>query len=110
MGESLPGPGEPGSYEFRVVNWGATDKAHCDPNDCGLTMILVVTSQPDHHLALPEINAKVRVGNGTIVALASAYLDHFVAGAQGSSNRYSLLFISSLPVAKFYEIDLPDLA
>jgi hypothetical protein len=109
-GESLPGPGRPGCYEFRVINWGATDKAHCDPNDCGLTMILVVTSQPDHFLALPEINTKVRVGNGTIVALASAYLDHFVSGTRGSSNRYSLLFISQIAVARFFGIGLPDLA
>ena len=72
-------------------------------------MILVVTSQPDHYLALPEIKAKVRVGNGTVVALASAYLDHFVSGTRGSSNRYSLLFISQIAVAKYYGIALPRL-
>lgn len=93
-----------------MINWGATDKAHCDPNDCGLTMILVVTSQPDHYLALPEIQSKVRVGNGTVVALASAYLDHFVAGTRGSSNRYSLLFISARAVATYYGIEQPSLS
>jgi hypothetical protein len=85
-GETLPRPGR-GDYEFRVLNWGATDKAHCDPQDCGLTMILVVTTQDPHYLALPEINAKVRIENGSIIALASAYLDHFVAGCKGSTNR-----------------------
>jgi len=97
-------------YEFRVINWGATDRPHCDPHDCGLTMILVVTEQPDHCLVLPELNIKVEIGNGVVVALASAYLDHFVAGVVGQEKRSSLLFISQIGTARKLKVDLPPFA
>ena len=95
---------------FEEWLWGSTDRPHCDPHDCGLTMILVVTEQPDHFLVLPELKAKVVIGNGTVVALASAYLDHFVAGVKGQKGRYSLLFISQMATARAFAVQLPKLA
>ena len=71
-------------YEYRVLNWGATDRPHCDPKDCGLTMILILTDQPKHHLVLPEVKVKVEIGDGYVIALASAYRDHFVSGVKGT--------------------------
>ena len=96
-------------YEYRVVNWGGTDRPHCDPKDCGLTMILILTDQPKHFLVLPELMVKVEIGDGYVIALASAYLDHFVAGLQNSQRRYSLLFISQRQTARWFNVDLPSL-
>jgi hypothetical protein len=73
-------------------------------------MILVGSSQPEHFLVLPELKTKVRIGNGSIVALASPYLDHFVHGTKGSNGRVSLLFISGISTARYLNIALPLLA
>lgn len=51
--DALPSTGWIG--EFRVINFGSTDKVHCDKNDAGLTMILIITDQPDHYFCMPEI-------------------------------------------------------
>jgi hypothetical protein len=72
-------------------------------------MILILTDQDDHFLALPELKLKLKIGNGRIVALASAYLDHFVDGCKGSDNRFSLLFISQKATANFFKVQLPRL-
>ena len=52
--QDLPRPVS--KYEFRVLNWGATDRPHCDPRDCGLTMILILTDCQDHFLVLPSVS------------------------------------------------------
>ena len=97
------------SYEYLVINWGATDRPHCDPKDCGLTMILILTDKPCHFLALPELRVKVEIGDGYVIALASAYLDHFVTGLRNSKDRRSLLFITQLQTARWHRVNLPPL-
>jgi hypothetical protein len=72
-------------------------------------MILILTDQEDHYLCLPELRLKLAIGNGSIVALASAYLDHFVEGCQGFANRYSLLFISQRQTARYFQVETPAL-
>lgn len=105
--EDLPRPAP--FFEFRVLNWGAANRAHCDPHDAGLTMLLILTEQADHYLCLPEVKMKIKIGNGTVVALASAYLDHFVEGCKTSKDRYSLLFISQRQTATYLKIAKPRL-
>lgn len=92
-----------------MVNFGSTNQVHCDPNDCGLTMILILTTQPRHFLCMPEIGLKFSIENGSIVAIASAYVKHFVWGTQTPKERYSLIFISQRKTAKEFDIPLPPL-
>ena len=51
--DALPPSGDIG--EFRVINFGSTDRIHCDKNDAGLTMILIITDHPEHSFCMPEI-------------------------------------------------------
>jgi hypothetical protein len=109
--------------EYKVINFGSTDRAHCDPHDAGLTLILVITDHPAHHLVLPEIGKyvllstfslselqltssfkglKLKIDNGTMIAIASAYLVHFVHGIQQAMGRYSLVSITQRATANHY--------
>ncbi|KAI9912121.1 hypothetical protein PsorP6_009252 [Peronosclerospora sorghi] len=67
---------------------------HCDPNDEGLTIIAMFTNMDRHNIALPEIWTCVPVLHGKVVALKSAMLHHFVAGLEGTGERYSFILIN----------------
>lgn len=95
--------------EYRVLNLCVTDKIHCDPLDAGLTMISIFTEQPAHHLCLPELGVKLLIANGSVVALASAYLYHFVQQAQESGIRFSYLFTSRLRTVDRLKVQRADL-
>lgn len=81
------------AWEFRVVNLDSVaTKCHCDPNDFGFTIILVLGTFRDHYLCVPELGVKLLISPGSMVALSSAYCDHFVSQFEGTA-RFSILFI-----------------
>jgi hypothetical protein len=86
-----------------------TDKIHCDPLDAGLTMISIFTEQPLHYLCLPELGVKLLVADGSVVALASAYLHHFVQQAQDSGIRFSYLLTSRVRTVDRLKVQRADL-
>jgi hypothetical protein len=95
--------------EYRVLNLCVTDKIHCDPLDAGLTMISIFTEQSPHYLCLPELGVKVLITNGSVVALASAYLYHFVEQAQNLGIRFSYLFTSRVRTVDRLKVQRADL-
>ncbi|KAG5461362.1 MAG: hypothetical protein BJ554DRAFT_6459 [Olpidium bornovanus] len=66
-------------------------KVHCDPGDFSFTFILVLGDFEPHFLCVPELGTKIPLLPGFIVALPSAYCDHFVSAFQGQ-DRFSLVF------------------
>ena len=81
------------AWEFRVINLDSVAaKCHCDPNDFGFTIILVLGTFKDHYLCVPELGVKLLISPGSMVALPSAYCDHFVSQFEGTA-RFSILFI-----------------
>ena len=54
---------------------------------------LITGDFEEHFLCLPEIGMKLRVAPGSLVALPSAYIDHFVSEFSGR-DRFSVLFIT----------------
>lgn len=90
------------------MNLCVTDKIHCDPLDAGLTMIVIFTEQSPHHICLPELGVKLLVANRSVVALASAFLYHFVQQAQESGLRFSYLFTSRLRTVDRLKVQRAD--
>ena len=72
-------------------------------------MISIFTEQEAHYLCLPELGVKLLVAHGSVVALASAYLYHFVEQAQGTGIRFSYLFTSRVRTVDRLKVERADL-